>query len=478
MRPVPRTCRLASRDQAEVVGRGGAAPARQADREGLARHDVAVGRGGGPQGHGDAGRLRAGDAAPGRGHHVGLGRPRRRCRPPGRALRVKTFLVVGVAALLAAAALASVATAAPPPAVTPTDYSQSAHWLQVPRAPRWKVDVFYLYPSAYTKTSPRQPNICPVDDPGMMQGAQVAFCRQATAFAPYGDIYAPYYRQADAAWSLSLPPAEHARVDRRASPRRRRCRRLRLLHQALQPRPPVHPRRALAGIERDESTCSRSTCIIIPSVYRRMIAAYRPRLLRDAEYLATTPFTFATGAADTRVIISVEHRGADHRRAQPRGASGRPRHQPDHVDAGGDRGHRGAEPGLDPAGPRDRRTAGARPRAVNILRVPEPRRRPGRQAKGVVICSTVNPPRTTSLRIPRWASYHTSTTPSTSSTCGPTPRPGPSTSSPAIRLPTEDRERQQEERTRVAELVDLIDAERGEHGDRRRIGPEASAKAA
>ena len=69
-------------------------------------------------------------------------------------MRVKTFLVVGVAALLAAAGLASVATAAPPPAVTPTDYSQSAHWLQVPRAPRWKVDVFYVYPTSYARTDP------------------------------------------------------------------------------------------------------------------------------------------------------------------------------------------------------------------------------------------------------------------------------------------------------------------------------------
>ena len=40
----------------------------------------------------------------------------------------------------------------------------------------------------------------------MVAGAQSAFGKQATAFAAVGNIYAPYYRQADASYALSLTP--------------------------------------------------------------------------------------------------------------------------------------------------------------------------------------------------------------------------------------------------------------------------------
>ncbi len=71
-------------------------------------------------------------------------------------MNVKRSLLAGVAALMLVAALASVAglasVAAPAPAtpITPTDYSQKAHWLHVQQAARWKVDVFYVYPTAST----------------------------------------------------------------------------------------------------------------------------------------------------------------------------------------------------------------------------------------------------------------------------------------------------------------------------------------
>jgi L-amino acid N-acyltransferase YncA len=39
----------------------------------------------------------------------------------------------------------------------------------------------------------------------MLRGSKAAYNRQATAFETVGDIYAPYYRQADATYSLSLP---------------------------------------------------------------------------------------------------------------------------------------------------------------------------------------------------------------------------------------------------------------------------------
>jgi pimeloyl-ACP methyl ester carboxylesterase len=78
-----------------------------------------------------------------------------------------------------------------------TDYSQAANWLSLPVAPvpAKPVDVFYLYPTAWTSTDPDNPHICAIDEPTMLTQAPAAFARQATAFETVGNIYAPYYRQ-------------------------------------------------------------------------------------------------------------------------------------------------------------------------------------------------------------------------------------------------------------------------------------------
>ena len=93
-------------------------------------------------------------------------------------------------------------------AVTPTDYSRLAHWLAAPSSADKKVDVFYIYPTAYSKESSSDPDFCAVDNPQMMKGAQAALLSQAMAFGPSANIYAPYYRQVDALYQLALPAAE------------------------------------------------------------------------------------------------------------------------------------------------------------------------------------------------------------------------------------------------------------------------------
>jgi len=92
--------------------------------------------------------------------------------------------------------------------LVPTDYSQPAHWLAVPPSPDKKVDVLYVYPTVFSKAAPSDPDFSTVDDPKMMQGAQAAFQRQATAFAPSANLYAPYYRQVDAMYQLAPPAAQ------------------------------------------------------------------------------------------------------------------------------------------------------------------------------------------------------------------------------------------------------------------------------
>ena len=89
-----------------------------------------------------------------------------------------------------------------------TDYSKAANWLALPGEVDKQVDVFYLYPTAWQKANANEPNICEIDNPSMKRGSKLAFGRQATAFESFANIYAPYYRQADALYCLSLPLKE------------------------------------------------------------------------------------------------------------------------------------------------------------------------------------------------------------------------------------------------------------------------------
>lgn len=115
-------------------------------------------------------------------------------------------IVFGLVVSLAACANRGSLNAAPAPDVT--DYSQAAHWLSIPVVSH-DADVFYLYPTAWQKVNDSDPNVCDIDNPSMLAGSASAFERSATAFEPFANIYAPYYRQADAAYALSLPLPEH-----------------------------------------------------------------------------------------------------------------------------------------------------------------------------------------------------------------------------------------------------------------------------
>ena len=187
--------------------------------------------------------------------------------------------------------------------VTPTDYSQAAHWLAVPKSPDKQVDVFYIYPTAYSREASSDPDVCAVDNPGMMKSAQEAYARQAMAFDPSANIYAPYYRQIDATYQLGLSAAEQKEnidgaplVDVQAAFEY-------YLKNYNQGRPFIiaaHSqgsavaKRLLAGYMKDN-----------PDVYKRMVAAYIVGQSITPQYLADNPhLKFATGPADTGVIIS------------------------------------------------------------------------------------------------------------------------------------------------------------------------------
>jgi hypothetical protein len=98
----------------------------------------------------------------------------------------------------------------PPPAagdvITPTDYSDADNWLSVSDAVH-EVDVFYLYPTAWTRQE-GEPYYCDIDNESMRQTAPYDLLAQASAYETAGNIFAPYYRQLDAAYLLTLPIEE------------------------------------------------------------------------------------------------------------------------------------------------------------------------------------------------------------------------------------------------------------------------------
>lgn len=184
-----------------------------------------------------------------------------------------------------------------------TDYSQSNHWLSLPSKITKDVDVFYLYPTAWNKVKESDPNICEIDNKSMLKGSKFAFQIQATAFKPVGNIYAPYYRQVDAAYSLSLPLEEQSKI----------------LHGA--PKEDVfaafdyyikHYNEGRPFILVGHSQGSNMLVYLLedymkehPQIYDRMIASYVVGYSVTGDYMKKNPhLKFAEAATDTGVIVS------------------------------------------------------------------------------------------------------------------------------------------------------------------------------
>ena len=195
------------------------------------------------------------------------------------------------------------------PGAMATDYSQAAHWLSLPAVTE-KVDIFYLYPTAWQKVNNSDPNICKIDNPSMLIGAPAAFARQATAFETVGNIYAPYYRQADGAYILALPLTEqHAFIAGMPTLDAVAAFDYYIKHfnngrpfiLASHSQGSIVMINLLAGYMKDH-----------PDVYSRMIAAYVIGYPVTAQVLADNPhLKFAEGPDDTGVIISYNTQAPD-----------------------------------------------------------------------------------------------------------------------------------------------------------------------
>jgi len=176
-----------------------------------------------------------------------------------------------------------------------TDYSIASHWLAVPTATNKAVDVFYLYPTSWTSTNPN-PEVCAIDNPSMLAKAPINFAKQAPAFEPIGNIYAPFYRQSNLTTNAPVVVAGTPTLDAMAAFDY-------YIQHFNQGRSFI-----LAGHSQGANALSNLLAQYLkanPAVLARMIAAYVIGYPVTAQYLADNPcLKFATGPGDTGVIIS------------------------------------------------------------------------------------------------------------------------------------------------------------------------------
>lgn len=85
---------------------------------------------------------------------------------------------------------------------TNIDYSDKNNWLQISEDKNNEVDVFYLYPTVWYGDGTNKDFVCPIDFKPMRENATNALISQSSVFEEVGNIYAPFYRQADALYIL------------------------------------------------------------------------------------------------------------------------------------------------------------------------------------------------------------------------------------------------------------------------------------
>ena len=84
-----------------------------------------------------------------------------------------------------------------------TDYSDTNNWIIIPENPNDKeVDVFYLYPTTWSRENTNESIICPIDYAPMRNSVTNAVIHHTGIFDEVASIYAPFYRQADAIYLL------------------------------------------------------------------------------------------------------------------------------------------------------------------------------------------------------------------------------------------------------------------------------------
>ena len=190
---------------------------------------------------------------------------------------------------------------------TKIDYANADNWLSAEDTGKG-VDVVYFYPTTFSKVSDDAPDVADITDESMRSGAQRELKNQASVFIEDCNIYAPFYRQVNAAYALTLSDEEADDLLRYSASQDPSAALDYYFENYNNGKPFI-----LAG----HSQGSQILTMILsdymkehPEHYKNMIAAYVIGYSVTDKYLAANPhLKFAEGADDTGVIISYNTEG-------------------------------------------------------------------------------------------------------------------------------------------------------------------------
>ena len=190
---------------------------------------------------------------------------------------------------------------------TKIDYANADNWLSAEDTGK-DVDVVYFYPTTFSKVSDDAPDVADITDESMRSGAQRELKNQASVFIEDCNIYAPFYRQVNAAYALTLSDEEADDLLRYSASQDPSAALDYYFENYNNGKPFI-----LAG----HSQGSQILTMILsdymkvhPEHYKKMIAAYVIGYSVTDKYLAANPhLKFAEGADDTGVIISYNTEG-------------------------------------------------------------------------------------------------------------------------------------------------------------------------
>jgi hypothetical protein len=83
-----------------------------------------------------------------------------------------------------------------------TDYADGDNWMKIAQNPDKPVDVFFIYPTSW-RAKPGEFPVAAINNPEMRHWAEYYLDTRGSAFETAGNMYAPFYRQLDASFSLN-----------------------------------------------------------------------------------------------------------------------------------------------------------------------------------------------------------------------------------------------------------------------------------
>lgn len=182
------------------------------------------------------------------------------------------------------------------------NYADRTNWMTIGTGNDKSVDVFYLYPTTYVMGRGEN-NIANIRNQTMRIGADSHLLSQASVFEDTANIYAPYYRQADGDYCLSLTPEEQQKLVGGTPLSDVTAAFVYYLEHYNDGRPfflAGHSQGSMVLLGLLETYLTEH-----PDVRERMIAAYIIGYSVTGEYLSKNPeLRFAEGADDTGVIVS------------------------------------------------------------------------------------------------------------------------------------------------------------------------------